>query len=218
MRKLIFLFVILCFVIITGCSDMTNKDSSIQDDISSFENEVQSTIDNLEKENTSSEITNNITSIEQSSQQESVENNDVVIYKDAEWRKHPQDFKLIAFTFDDAPSYPGTRNNTTSMIDIMKKYHGSGTIFVVGNNIAENGVEVLKYALDNGFELGNHTYDHRSVATDNIGKMWTSEEHYNDFKRCQDLVYEHFGIQMKWFRPSQMRGRIRTFARRSSSR
>ena len=40
----------------------------------------------------------------------------------AKWRKHPEDFKLIALTFDDAPSYSSiSDNNTVKIIDAINK-------------------------------------------------------------------------------------------------
>ncbi len=103
-----------------------------------------------------------ITSV-QNSGLDSASNTDTKTYTEQEWREHPEDFKLIAFTFDDAPSYSGTSNNTTSMIDTMNKYYGSGTLFVEKKNITEHGVTILEYAVEKGFELGSHTYSHRSI-------------------------------------------------------
>lgn len=88
-------------------------------------------------------------------------------YPNDDWREHPEDYNLIAFTFDDAPSYSSDSGNATvSMINTMIKYNGSGTLFVQGDRLEKNGSKLLKFALDNGFELGNHTYSHKSVSTD----------------------------------------------------
>ena len=189
--------------LITGCNNRSGMNSSsfldyVNDNITSGQiNSTAGTHQFPESRNSSDNFTSN-----QHSDSDVLSNIDAKTYTEQDWRAHPGDFKLIAFTFDDAPSYSGTRNNTTAMIDTMNKYNGSGTLFILGNNITEHGVALLEYAVKKGFELGNHTYSHRSVSTDDIGKKWTAEEHYEDFKRCQDLVYEMLGIQMKWFRPS----------------
>ena len=120
-----------------------------------------------------------------------------------DWRTHPQDFKLIALTYDDAPVHKEVgENSSTKIIDTISKYDGRATYFVIGRNLAKNGNKILKYALDKGFELGNHTYMHYSVSTHNIGKEWTADDNYDDFKKCQEIVKSETGFVMKYFRPS----------------
>ena len=82
-------------------------------------------------------------------------------YAAEDWRSHPQDYKLVAFTFDDVPSFPDAKDNTTvGFIDALNRYEGAGTLFVHGKNLAANGTELLRYGLAHGFEIGNHTYEH----------------------------------------------------------
>ena len=120
-----------------------------------------------------------------------------------DWRTHPQDFKLIALTYDDAPTYKEAGENpSTRIIDAISKYEGRGTLFVVGKILDKNGSNLLKYALDKGFQLENHTYMHYSVKTNDIGKEWTADDNYEDFKKCQNLVKSQLGFVMKYLRPS----------------
>ncbi len=63
--------------------------------------------------------------------------------------------KYIAITFDDAPA-AGMEN----IIDMFSEYGAKATFFVVGNFINENNTDVLRYAIDMGFEIGNHTQAH----------------------------------------------------------
>ena len=120
-----------------------------------------------------------------------------------DWKLNPGNYKLIAFTFDDAPSHSNANSNSTvTIVKTLNKYDGAGTLFVVGQTLNSKGATLLSYAVQNGFELGNHTYEHRSVLTDAVGKTWTAEQNKADFKRCQDLVYQQLGITMKWLRPS----------------
>lgn len=120
-----------------------------------------------------------------------------------DWRTHPEDFKLIALTYDDAPSYSGAIDNpTVKIIDTIARYEGRGTLFVVGKNAVKNGTVLLKYAVDKGFELGNHTYSHESVKTSETAKNWSAVENYEDFSRCHELVKNHLGVDMKYLRPA----------------
>ena len=125
------------------------------------------------------------------------------LYPEDDWREHPEDFNLIAFTFDDAPSYSSDSGNATaSIIETFCKYNGAGTLFIVGKNLDQNGSKLLKHALINGFELGNHTYSHKSVKTDTEAELWTEAENLEDFAKCQDLVEAKTGVTMKYFRPA----------------
>ncbi len=116
--------------------------------------------------------------------------------KNAQWRNNPEDYKLIALTFDDAPNYnTAQNNNTVTIIDTLNKYEGAGTIFVRGDNIEKNGTVLLSYALEMGFELGNHTYSHEDLT------YLDRAEIYEQVKKANDIVYEKFGIRMKYVRP-----------------
>ncbi|MBO5746878.1 MAG: polysaccharide deacetylase family protein [Clostridia bacterium] len=120
-----------------------------------------------------------------------------------DWRTHPEDYKLIALTYDDAPSFSdATGNSTVKIIDTLNRYEGRGTLFVIGNKLTTNGDALLKFAVDKGFELGNHTYSHKSVSTSEVGKNWTATENLDDFKRCQDIVETWTGVKMKYLRPA----------------
>ena len=120
-----------------------------------------------------------------------------------DWRTHPEDFKLIALTYDDAPSFSSATNNSTvRIIDAINKYDGRGTLFVIGKDLTNKGSILLNYAVSKGFEMGNHTYSHQSVSTSEIGKNWTALENYEDFARCQELVKKQVGVDMKFLRPA----------------
>ncbi len=120
-----------------------------------------------------------------------------------DWRTHPEDFKLIALTYDDAPSFPDTNGNSTvRIIDVINRYDGKGTLFVVGKTLQRNGKALLEYAVDKGFELGNHTYSHTSVRTSEVGKNWTAVENYEDFAKCQELIINETGQTPKFLRPA----------------
>lgn len=120
-----------------------------------------------------------------------------------DWRTHPEDFKLIALTYDDAPSFSDTNGNSTvRIIDAINKYDGRGTLFVVGRTLQKNGKALLEYAAQKGFEMGNHTYSHQSVSTSEVGKSWTAVENFDDFNRCQELIVSETGQTPKFLRPA----------------
>lgn len=104
--------------------------------------------------------------------------------------------KLIAFTFDDVPSYEVAKNNPTSrMINILADYGGKGTIFIVGSSLRKYGTALIEQAMKYEFELGNHTDTHR-----NLTKL-----SYNEIKEeiliLQETVSTQIGVDMKYMRP-----------------
>ena len=62
---------------------------------------------------------------------------------------------VVALTFDDGPS-----KYTKEIIQFLKDNNAYATFFVLGNkiNIYE---DTLKTMLDNGNEIGNHSYSHK---------------------------------------------------------
>ena len=63
--------------------------------------------------------------------------------------------KKIALTFDDGP-HP---KRTKKIIDVLNKYGVTATFFVVGVNVKNYG-SGMKEIIENGFEIGNHTFSH----------------------------------------------------------
>jgi peptidoglycan-N-acetylglucosamine deacetylase len=66
--------------------------------------------------------------------------------------------KVVALTFDDGPC-----RNTIAILDELKKRNIKATFFVVGF-MANNHPEILRRIVDDGHEIGNHTYDHRKLS------------------------------------------------------
>lgn len=63
--------------------------------------------------------------------------------------------KIVALTFDDGPYSPYTEQ----ILDVLKEYHVPATFFVVGQNV-EKYPELVQRIVDEGHQLGNHTYHH----------------------------------------------------------
>lgn len=95
--------------------------------------------------------------------------------------------KAIALTFDDGP-HP---EKTAEILAILKKHDVKATFFLIGAN-AERYPETVKQIINEGHEIGNHTYTHnlKSKATE-----------INDAERFDKLLEDNFGYKIKLFRP-----------------
>ena len=78
-------------------------------------------------------------------------------YKNEEYKLDTSK-KIIAFTFDDGPSI-----YDKEIVDILKNNHASATFFIVGSRI-DTYSDVVKYMVSNNMEVGNHTFDHKSMV------------------------------------------------------
>ena len=100
--------------------------------------------------------------------------------------------KKIAFTFDDGPN-----SCVPSICDTFYRYSGKATFFVVGNyflNQGDKATEYIKYAIDKGFEIGNHSMNHIKYTT------LSQEEWLKEISDCDDIVRERTGYEMKLLR------------------
>lgn len=73
--------------------------------------------------------------------------------------KAPASKKYIALTFDDGPHH----SLTPQILDILKKEGAKGTFFVVGSR-AETYPDLLNQMVSEGHDIGNHTWNHISLA------------------------------------------------------
>ena len=97
---------------------------------------------------------------------------------------------LVALTFDDGPS-----KYTNEILDILKNNSICATFFVLGNKVPY-GQETLLKMLENGNEIGNHTYNHKWLAhLDEI-------EIKNQISKTQEVIFEYTRYLPKVFRPS----------------
>lgn len=63
--------------------------------------------------------------------------------------------KVVAITFDDGP-HPKT---TDAILDLLAEYGAKATFFVIGQNLKLYGRATAR-AVEEGHEIGNHTYSH----------------------------------------------------------
>lgn len=73
--------------------------------------------------------------------------------------------KYAALTFDDGPG-----SFTGRLLDCLEKNKAKATFFMVGKEIASFPDEVKRMA-ELGFELGNHTYDHKDLTTLSLAEI-----------------------------------------------
>ena len=66
--------------------------------------------------------------------------------------------KIASLTFDDGPG-----KYTKELVDILNENGAKATFFVVGENV-KNYSDAVKYAYDNGNEIGMHTYSNKHVS------------------------------------------------------
>lgn len=100
------------------------------------------------------------------------------------------DDKVVALTFDDGPS-----KYTTKILDILKKYNACGTFFLVGNKVDFSG-DVLRRMLDEGSEIGNHSYDHKLMTR--LSETQFKEE----INKTQEAIKKLTGFTPTLFRPT----------------
>ncbi|GEM_PF-1912007 len=90
--------------------------------------------------------------------------------------------KYIAFTFDDGPS----SSYTKKIVDKLSSYGGAGTFFVVGDRLGSTNGAAIKYAVDNGCEIGIHAYTHKYNYKN------CSDEDYNDeLSKTADAIHKY---------------------------
>jgi peptidoglycan-N-acetylglucosamine deacetylase len=98
--------------------------------------------------------------------------------------------KVVALTFDDGP-HPRV---TPQLLDVLKEHQVKATFFVLGNQVKMYG-SVLPRILQEGHEIGNHTFSHRflrGMSNENINK---------ELKETQDLIEKASGFRPHLFRP-----------------
>ena len=100
------------------------------------------------------------------------------------------DDKFVALTFDDGPS-PYTKE----LIDTLKKNNATATFFILGNKVKAYKT-VLKESIQNGNELGNHSYNHKWLI------KLDSEHMLTQINDTQKIIQECLGYTPVLFRPT----------------
>ena len=98
--------------------------------------------------------------------------------------------KLVAFTFDDGPSY-----NTIKIVNTLVKYDSKATFFLVGNKI-EKCAKTMDVLVKNGMDIGNHTYSHKELT------KLSDKEILKEIDLTNEVIYNKTGIKPMFLRPS----------------
>jgi len=100
------------------------------------------------------------------------------------------DGPYIAMTFDDGPS----ATLTPKLLDFLKSKGIKVTFFVLGENAVRNP-EILKRAIAEGHEIGNHSWSHPVLS-----KMAYDAVH-SELQRTNDVIQQATGIKPTLMRP-----------------
>ncbi len=98
---------------------------------------------------------------------------------------------VIALTFDDGP-------NTTTTLEVLqklKKHNVVGTFFLIGKNITEETIPVIKQQVAQGCEVENHSMSHSFM--DKLDAATIREE----VKMASEKIKSITGREPEFFRP-----------------
>ena len=106
------------------------------------------------------------------------------------WSQCRVDGPYIAMTFDDGPS----ATLTPKLLDILKERHMHVTFFVLGEMVKPHP-EILKRAVAEGHEIGDHSWSHPNLA-----KM-SDEAVRSELERTKDVIADAIGQAPTLMRP-----------------
>lgn len=96
----------------------------------------------------------------------------------------------VLLTFDDGP-IPET---TGSILKLLEHYNVKSVFFCVGNNIQKNP-GLAKEILSCGHEIGNHTFNHKTIL--GLDK----KEMIGEIVSCNNTAHELLNYKIRHFRP-----------------
>lgn len=99
--------------------------------------------------------------------------------------------KKIAITFDDGP-HP---EYTLKVLEILESYQAKATFFCIGYHI-ESYPEIVKAIVDQGHEVGNHSFSHDILIDSNSVESWLDE-----IKLADNSILKATGKKSELFRP-----------------
>ena len=98
--------------------------------------------------------------------------------------------KTAYLTFDDGPSCL-----TEKYLDILKEEDAKATFFLIGQQIDGEMAEIIKRELDEGHEIGVHTYCHEA------NEIYANEEScFKDIMKIKEQLETQFGYDAKLVR------------------
>lgn len=156
--SLLCVFAVFCSL--SGCSKPESEQSSTDVEVIVVEGDtVMDNESTVSLEQSVSSEQQPVSSVDTSVSSSVVSEEDDDVQDD--WRTHPQDFKLLAFTFDGAPN-----NKTLDLVQLFEWYQGAGTFFAIGTYVEDDGgsYDKLQKAINSGWDIGHMGATHL-VAT-----------------------------------------------------
>lgn len=89
----------------------------------------------------------------------------------------------LHLTFDDGPS-----EWTPLILDLLAEHDVKATFFVIGQHIERNE-HIVRRAIEEGHQIGNHTWTHRRLSG------LTGSEHQMELRATQHVIVNMFGIE-----------------------
>ena len=99
--------------------------------------------------------------------------------------------KKVLLTFDDGP-YSET---TPKILEVLNSHSIGGIFFVIGSKVKEHP-EIVRKIHENGYFLGNHTYEHS-----NFFSMLSSKNVEQEIEKCDQIIEQLTGEKSIFFRP-----------------
>ena len=103
--------------------------------------------------------------------------------------------KYLCLSFDDGPNNVAGDNTMSDMLDILEKYKVPASFFIIGSKITEENKKVIRRAFDMGCDIQNHAWTHSFMA------QMSPDEIKEEYKKCDDAVFEITGVRPSFFRP-----------------
>lgn len=98
------------------------------------------------------------------------------IYPSVVWNL-PNNKKKIYLTFDDSP----TPNFTNWILDLLSILNIKATFFCVGESAVKHP-RIINKILNNGHQIGNHSYSHKNAWSTSTNK------YFNDIEKCKSVL------------------------------
>ena len=99
--------------------------------------------------------------------------------------------KIVALTFDDGPN----TSTTVKVLDVLKENDVAATFFLCGKNINKDTRPIMKRAVTQGCELGNHSRTHSDMRGLTVEKMRMEIEY------TSHIIKQTTGVASEFFRP-----------------